>query len=94
MRARALARRTALPPPAAVRPLSSAVLVFLRGRDADARLRELAAARVAARPLLGALAVALVGGRVYEALGYRSLGEYGRERLGVGARSVREWARV
>jgi hypothetical protein len=28
------------------------------------------------------------------ALGYRSLGDYARERLGVGARTVREWARV
>ena len=94
MRARALARRTAWPRPAAVHRLSPAALVFLRGRDADARLRELAAARVAARPLLGALGVALIGRRVYEAVGYRSLGDYGRERLGVGARSIREWARV
>jgi hypothetical protein len=35
-----------------------------------------------------------VGGSLHEALGYRSLGDYGRERLGVGARTVREWARV
>jgi hypothetical protein len=68
--------------------------VFLRGRDADARLRELAAARAAARPLLGALAVELVRRRLYEELGYRSLGDFARERLGVGARAVREWARV
>jgi hypothetical protein len=44
--------------------------------------------------VLGALAGALLDGRVHEALGYRSLGDYGRERLGVGARCVREWARV
>jgi hypothetical protein len=67
---------------------------FLPGPDADARLRELAASLTAARPLLGALAVELVDRRLYEALGYRSLGDYGRERLGVGARVVREWARV
>src|SRR5262245_66400924 len=94
MRARALGRRTAPPVPAGPQPLSPAGLVFLRGRDADGRLRELSAVRLAARPVLGALAVALLDGRVYEALGYRSLGDYGRERLGVGARTVREWARV
>jgi hypothetical protein len=44
--------------------------------------------------VLGALALALVGRRLFEPLGYRSLGDYGRERLGVGARAVREWARV
>ncbi len=97
MRARALARRTpaaAPSAPATVQPLSPAGLVFLRGRDADGRLRELAAARLAARPVLGALSVALLDGRVCETLGYRSLVDYARERLGVGARSVREWARV
>ncbi len=94
MRARALARRTAPAVPAGPQPLSPAGLVFLRGRDADGRLRELANGRLAAQPVLGVLAVALLDGRVYEALGYRSLGDYGRERLGVGARAVREWARV
>ncbi len=94
MRARALARRSAPELPAGPQPLSTAGLVFLRGRDADGRLRELASARLAARPALGALAVALLEGRADEALGYRSLGDYGRERLGVGARAVREWARV
>ena len=99
MRARTLARRTravASAPSAlaAVEPLSPAGLVFLRGGDADARLRELAAGRLAARPLLGALSEVLLDDRVYEALGYRSLGDYGRERLGVAARTVREWARV
>jgi hypothetical protein len=44
--------------------------------------------------VLGALAAVLVGRRLHEALGYRSLGDYGRERLGVGARVLREWARV
>jgi hypothetical protein len=77
-----------------VASLAPAALVFLRGRDADARLRELAAARACARPVLGALAGALVARRSHEALGYRSLGDYGRERLGVGARCLREWARV
>ncbi len=64
MRARALARRPAPEIRASAPPLSPAGLVFLRGRDADGRLRELAAARLAARPLLGALAVALLDGRV------------------------------
>jgi hypothetical protein len=74
--------------------LSVAALVFLRGRDADGRLRELCASAAAARPVLGALAVELVERRLHEALGFRSLGDYGRERLGVGARTLREWARV
>jgi hypothetical protein len=78
---------------AAGRP-SVAALVFLRGRDADGRLRELAGARARVRPVLGALAAALLGGRGFEPLGFRSLGDWSRERLGVGARAVREWARV
>ncbi len=69
-------------------------LAFLRGRDADHRLRVLAASLGAARPVLGALAAALLGRSLYEKLGYRSVGDYGRERLGVGARAIREWARV
>jgi hypothetical protein len=69
-------------------------LHFLRARDADARLCSLGASLAAARPVLGVLATALTGRRSYEALGYRSLGDYGRERLGVGARVIREWARV
>jgi len=75
-------------------PPSVAALVFLRGRDADGRLRELVAERAQARPVLGALAVALLGGRGFEALGFRCLGDWSRERLGVGVRAVREWARV
>jgi hypothetical protein len=71
-----------------------AALVFLRGRDADGRLRELCASAAAARPVLGVLAAELCERRLDEALGFRSLGDYGRERLGVGARTLREWARV
>ena len=93
MRARALSRRT-VGPAFPVRPLSTAGLVFLRCRDADARLRQLAGLRAASRPLLGALAMVLVARHSHEALGYRSLGDYSRERLGVGGRTVREWARV
>ena len=78
---------------AARRP-SRAALVFLRGADADARLRELAAARGAALPVLGALAVALVARRLHEELGYRCVGDWSREKLGVGARTLRDWARV
>ncbi len=92
MRARALRSRPASAP--GVVPSSVAALVFLRSRDADARLRRLAAVRRAARPLLGELARALVDRRVPEALGYRSLGDYGRERVGVGGRTLHEWARV
>ena len=73
---------------------STAALVFLRGRDADGRLRELLAERAQARPVLGELAAALLDGRGYEPLGFRCLGDWSRERLGVGARTVREWARV
>lgn len=47
-----------------------------------------------ARPRLAALSRALVQRRAYARLGFRSLGDYARERLGVGARVVREWARV
>jgi hypothetical protein len=78
----------------AVRRPSVAALVFLRGRDADGRLRELVAERAQARPVLGALAAALLNGRSFEPLGFRCLGDWSRERLGVGARAVREWARV
>ncbi|NIQ88841.1 MAG: hypothetical protein GWN93_07040, partial [Deltaproteobacteria bacterium] len=84
------ATRAAIP---AGRP-SVAALVFLRGRDADGRLRELVAERAQARPVLGALAAALLNGRGYEPLGFRCPGDWSRERLGVGARAVREWARV
>jgi hypothetical protein len=94
MRARALRPRRWVSPWRGLRRPSVAALLSLPGRDADGRLRELAAARAAARPLLGALSAALVARRLYEPLGYRSLGDFGRERLGVGARTVREWARV
>jgi hypothetical protein len=100
MRARALRSHpvvsaAALEPGAApVRSPSRAALVFLRGRDADGRLRELVRTRATVRPRLGALAEAVVQGRAYEKLGFRSLGDWSRERIGVGARAVREWARV
>ena len=100
MRARALRPRPAgsatAPEPDAppVRRPSRAALVFLRGRDADGRLRELVRARASARPRLGALAEAMVQRRAYEALGFRCLGDWSRERIGVGARAVGEWARV
>ncbi len=100
MRPRALRASPDVPPPApeprapAVRSPSRAALVFLRGRDADGRLRELVRARATMRPRLGALAEAVVQHRVYEKLGFRSLGDWSRERIGVGARAVCEWARV
>jgi hypothetical protein len=71
-----------------------AALVFLRGRDADGRLRDLVAERAQVRPVLGALAAALLSRRGFEPLGFRCLGDWSRERLGMGARAVREWARV
>ncbi len=95
MRTRAL-RRVRSPGPAVlrVRHASAGALVFLRGRDADGRARELVGQRARVRPVLAELAIALLAGRRYEALGFRSLGDWSRERLGVGARIVREWARV
>jgi hypothetical protein len=97
MRARAI-RRGAKPRSdaanAAAGRFSTAALVFLRGRDADGRLRELVASRAQVRPVLGALAAALLSRRGFEPLGFRCLGDWSRERLGVGARAVREWARV
>ncbi len=47
-----------------------------------------------ARPVLGELAISLVEGKRFESLGFRCLGDWSRERIGVGARAVREWGRV
>ncbi len=95
MRARALGRGSAAAgSTAALRRPSAAALVFLHGPDADARLRELSATRARVRPALGALSAALLSRRAHEALGFRSAGDFARERLGVGARVLREWARV
>jgi len=98
MRGRAIRRgvqgRPDAPPATGAGRSSTAALVFLRGRDADGRLREIVAERAQARPVLGALAEALLDGRGYEPLGFRCLGDWSRERLGVGSRAVREWARV
>ncbi len=100
MRARALRPRPAVsatahePDAPPVRSPSRAALVFLRGRDADGRLRELVRARATLRPRLGALAEAVVQSRAHEKLGFRCLGDWSRERIGVGARAVSEWARV
>jgi hypothetical protein len=94
MRARAISSPPSTPALPFDRAPAHGALVFLRGRDADARLQRLTAVRRAARPVLGALALELVARRLYEPLGYRNLGDYGRERIGVGARALREWARV
>jgi hypothetical protein len=98
MRARAI-RRAAEPRcdadvTTATRRPSVAGLVFLRGLDADGHLCEFVAESAQARPLLGALAAALLSKRGFEPLGFRCLGDWSRERIGVGARAVREWARV
>ena len=96
MRARGLPRAAPPSDRAApeVRRASVTALVYLRGRDADGRLRELVGKRARLRPALAELATALLKRRGYEPLGFRSLGDWSRERIGVGARSVREWARV
>ncbi len=73
---------------------SPAALLYLRGRDADGRVRALVAERLALRPEIGALSLALVERRTHTKLGFRTLGDYARERLGVSSRSLRESARV
>ena len=95
MRSRALRARPDHPavPPWPPR-LSVAGLVYLRGQDADGRLRELACERARARPVLGELALALLEKKGPRELGFRSLGDWARERLGLDARTVREWALV
>ena len=99
MRARALRLRSDLvrgtwPGRSIPRRPSLTALTFLRGRDADGRLRELIHEHARARPRLAALAEAVVRTRAHEALGFRSLGDWSLERIGVGARAVSEWARV
>ena len=84
----------ALSRPASRLGLAPEARAFLRGADADGRSRQLVAARGLLRPRLAVLAVVLVRKRRYERLGFRCLGDYGRERLGIGARALREWARV
>ncbi len=74
--------------------LSPSALVFLRGADADGRVAGLVGERRALRPRLGALAAEINRRRAFEQLGFRSLGDYARERLGVTSRVMREWARV
>ena len=76
-------------PRAADAPASPAAILFLRGRDADARIQALVAARAGVRPLLASLTLALVERRAFEPLGFRSLGDYGRERLGLGLKAMR-----
>jgi hypothetical protein len=70
-------------------PPSAAALLFLRGRDADGRVQALVAERRGLRPLLPCPSVALLRRHAFEPLGFRGLGDYARERLGVTARAVR-----
>jgi len=73
----------------AAHPLpTTAARVALRGRDADARVRILVARRAALRPRLAVLAVSWLRRGAHGPLGFRTLGDYARERLGVGARAV------
>ena len=77
MRARAIRRGAEPRSVGAAAPVgrtSVAALVFLRGRDADGRLRELGAQRAQVRPVLGAVAAALLDRRGFEPLGFRCLG--------------------
>jgi hypothetical protein len=57
-------------------------------------MRVLEAQRAQLRPLLGGLALHFMKTRCHETLGFRCLGDWARERIGVGARTVSEWARV
>lgn len=52
------------------------------------------AERRSVRLALGTLSEPLVARRLHAPLGFRSLGDYARERLGMSSRVVREWARV
>ncbi len=79
---------------AARRRVCVAGLAFLRGADADGRIRLLVAERRGVRLLLGTLAGELIARSRFEPLGFRTLGDFARERLGVSATSLREWARV
>jgi hypothetical protein len=62
--------------PEAARPaLSAAALLFLRGRDADGRVQELATERGRLRPVLAVLSLTLLQRRAIEPLGFRCLGD-------------------
>ena len=92
MRSRALrARPQASPGPPR---MTVAGLVYLRGQDADGRLRELVCERARARPVLGELALALLETKGPRELGFRSVGDWSREQVGLDGRTVREWALV
>ncbi|MHC4134536.1 MAG: HNH endonuclease [Planctomycetota bacterium] len=59
-------------------------------RALDARLQRLLAARRGFDETFGPLALRIVEERIWKAVGYRSLKEYCRDRLGMSARSVRQ----
>lgn len=58
--------------------------------DLDGRVRQLIAVRRGFDEAFGTVATQIVNGRLWSVLGYRSLAEYCRERLGVSPRSLRE----
>ncbi len=62
--------------------------------EPERRLEALARARGPLRRALAALSGRLVTTRGWERLGYARLGDYTRERLGLSARSLQEFARV
>ncbi len=62
--------------------------------DPEGRLRELARAGAPLRRVVAALAGRVVAKKSWQRLGYARLGDYARERLGLSARSLQEFARV
>ena len=62
--------------------------------DPEARLAELGRASGPLRRTAAAIARRLLDRRGWERLGFASVGDYARERLGVSGSSLSEWARV
>jgi hypothetical protein len=75
--------------------VASRAVVDLSGiRDTEQRLSELARAGGPLRRVVAGLAARLVEKQGWSRLGFARLGDYARERLGLSARSVQEFARV
>ncbi len=62
--------------------------------DPERALGELARARGPLRRIVAALAARFVARQGWVEIGFSRLGDYARERLGVSARSLQDWARV
>jgi hypothetical protein len=75
--------------------VASQAVVDLSGiRDTEQKLSELARAGGPLRRVIAGLAARLVEKQGWNRLGFARLGDYARERLGLSARSVQEFARV